>query len=237
MPRESMGRKMNKEKVQIDFYRTSAVHSVLKRYEFTEDEKKVIHAAIRTAVTKHPNMQLIAKADALLNEIASSREPIKQEVDPTELVKAKARAAIVDTHTKRVKAEQGSKGLGLTLLAVIIPGLIVAVVYKYAMNDESRFSNLVGSSYSPMKEPPKLSFAEAKAYCTEKKKLLPMTFEDAPNQLEIPNEYNNEGYWRANGEVIYNIAKYYGERPELDTQKHYVLCVQTNNKRGAEVRF
>jgi len=225
------------EQLQVDFYRTSAVHSVLKRYAFTDEEKQVINTAILTARKEKVNMQLIKKADALLNEITASRTPIKQEVDEADLVKAQARASIVDTHIKRVKAEKGSKGLGLTLLAVIIPGLIVAVVYKYTMNSDSRFSNLVGSSRYTIQEPPKLSFTEAKAYCTEKQKLLPMTFEDAPNQLEIPDEYNDKGYWRANGEVIYNIAKYYGKRPESDTQKHYVLCVQTNNKCGAEVRF
>ena len=69
------------EEENIQFYRTDAVQSVFKRYEFTEDEKKEMQAAIRTASTKYPNMNLIVKADTLLKKITASRTPIKQEVD------------------------------------------------------------------------------------------------------------------------------------------------------------
>lgn len=45
--KEGMGRKMtNKEEQDIQFYRGSAVNTVLKRYEFSGDEKKIIQAAI-----------------------------------------------------------------------------------------------------------------------------------------------------------------------------------------------
>ena len=87
MPRESMGRKMIREDPKIEFYKSAAVHTVLKRYEFTDDEKRVIHAAIVTAKKENTDIRLIDKSDALLRMVASSREAIKETEDPIERVK------------------------------------------------------------------------------------------------------------------------------------------------------
>ena len=74
-----------KNNPQIDFYRTSAVHTILKRYEFNDNEKKIVHAAILTAKRDNPNMALIEKSDALLKMVTSSRPPIVTEEDIDEL--------------------------------------------------------------------------------------------------------------------------------------------------------
>ena len=67
------------EEQNVQFYRTDSVQRVLKRYDFSDNEKQIIHEAIITAKRDVPNMKAIAKADALLKMIASSREPISME--------------------------------------------------------------------------------------------------------------------------------------------------------------
>ncbi len=44
-----------KNNPEIDFYRSDAVHTVLKRYSFSSAEKKVIQMAILTAKKDQPN--------------------------------------------------------------------------------------------------------------------------------------------------------------------------------------
>jgi len=65
--------------LKINFYRGNSVHTVLQRYEFNEDEKQVINAAILTAKHDQPNMKLIQEADTLLKTITTNRDPIKNE--------------------------------------------------------------------------------------------------------------------------------------------------------------
>ena len=87
-----------KNNPEIEFYRSNAVHTVLNRYDFSEDEKKIIQAAIVTAKRKNPNMALIVKSDALLKMVATSREPIKEK-ETKESVKNRIRAESQYSHT------------------------------------------------------------------------------------------------------------------------------------------
>ena len=47
------------DKHKIEFYSGNAVQSVLEKYTFSNEEKKVIYAAIRTAKKETPSMKLI----------------------------------------------------------------------------------------------------------------------------------------------------------------------------------
>ena len=76
-----------KNNPKIDCYRTEAVHTVLKRYDFSKHEKQIIQYAILSAKRDIPDMKAIDKADALLKMVASSREPIEEKEDPIERVK------------------------------------------------------------------------------------------------------------------------------------------------------
>ena len=76
---------------KVDFYQGNGVHTVLKRYEFNEHEKQIIQYAILSAKRDIPDMKAIDKADALLQMVASSREPIKEIEDPTDRIKNLAR--------------------------------------------------------------------------------------------------------------------------------------------------
>ena len=85
-----------KNNPKIDFYCTDAVHTILKRYEFNDNEKKIVHAAILTAKRDNPNMVLIEKSDALLKMITSSRPPIVIEEDIDELALKKESSKLED---------------------------------------------------------------------------------------------------------------------------------------------
>lgn len=210
------------EQLKVDFYRTSAVHNVLKRYEFTDKEKGIIQAAILTAKKKQPNMKLIDDADALLKEIASTRTPLKQEVDTIELARGKAGVAMVNSKSKAYTDSVEEKRFRNIIIANVV---IVVLLYGTL---RIFYPDFILPSQNA--EPTLKTFAEAQAYCQEQGKVLPLTFEDAPLKLDIPNEYNKEGYWRANGGVIYNQFSAYQNTDKSDGKKHYALCVKENGK-------
>ncbi len=211
------------EERTIQFYRTDAVHTVLKRYEFSEEEKKIIQAAIVTARREKPSMALIEKADALLKNITTNQTPVDNGIDKTEMAKAQARAAIIDTQKKKVRAESsGRDGWSIEFIAITV-AIVSLIIYGYIYFTES-----------PNKKNEHLlyTFSAAQAYCQEQGKVLPLTFDDSPDHLQIPDEYNQQGYWRANGGVIYNIVSY-GITDKSDGKKHYALCVDKNGKSNA----
>ena len=68
---------MTKEdELKLKFYKNGAAEAVLKRFMFTEKEKKLIQDAIRTSNMPNPRMKLIDEVDVLLKDVAKSREPI-----------------------------------------------------------------------------------------------------------------------------------------------------------------
>jgi len=68
------------EETDIEFYKGSGAKNVLNRFEFSEEEKKLINNAIRTAHMKYPRMKIIREANDLLKEIAKVRKPKSTDV-------------------------------------------------------------------------------------------------------------------------------------------------------------
>ena len=64
------------KQITIEFFKNGSAERVLGRFEFSEEEKKLIQDAIRTANRPNPRMKLIYEADALLKEVAKTRKPI-----------------------------------------------------------------------------------------------------------------------------------------------------------------
>ena len=64
------------EKIQLKFYQNGSAEAVLSRFEFSEDEEKLVRSAIQTSKMKKPRMQLIYKVDELLKTVAKTRTPI-----------------------------------------------------------------------------------------------------------------------------------------------------------------
>ena len=116
----------------IEFYKGDAVHSVLKRYEFSDDEKRIIQAAILTARKSKPSIKLINEADALLNKISKTRKPlpITEEADDTAITLAKAQAeySSLATSTKSKKiAREGNRMLVFFAGMVLIVFLTIQI--------------------------------------------------------------------------------------------------------------
>jgi len=79
---------MSEKEIALEFYQNGSAQSALERFNFSEKEEKLIRDAIRTASMLNPRMKLITEADALLKEVAVSREPIL----PTEKTEVSAEA-------------------------------------------------------------------------------------------------------------------------------------------------
>jgi hypothetical protein len=161
---------------EIEFYRTNAVHTVLKRYDFTNEQKQVIAAAILTAKKEKPNMLLIKKADQLLQEITAIQMVHGSELDKTEIAKGQARAAIVDSNRKRVRAESGRFGWSIEYVAVTAAA-VLAIIYIYM-----RFAYPEDSAYKKQ-ESQLHTLTEVQTYYHEQGK----AFNDEPDI----DEYNS----------------------------------------------
>ena len=214
-----------KNNPEIDFYRSDAVYTVLKRYDFSDDEKKVIQAAIVTAKRENPNIALIDKSDALLKMVATSREAIAVEVDELETKKHLSAAKMADY--KKVETSFWKKPLdGSAIhLYAIVAWLMLAVTLNHFLGSPSEeVRTLANGAEGHLKL---YTFDDAQTLCSEKGKVLPLTIDDAIEFLGAPDPINTQGFWSANKEVLYNVAQVYGSE---GAQKHYVVCVDTNGK-------
>ena len=166
----------DQEEIDLNFYKNGLAESVLKRYEFSDEEKELIHSAIRTAKMKHPRMQVIEEADALLKEVAKSREVIYNEPIDQESA-AKAMALTTAPYFSKHR-----------LPFWVWPLLIVVIIAT---------SNI----YHVVKE--KLyeySFQEAKAYCRSEGKVLPKDIEALRSSgFEMRQDTR---LWAADGTVL-----------------------------------
>lgn len=214
-----------KNNPEIDFYRSDAVYTVLARYEFSENEKKIIQAAIVTANRTNPNMALIEKSDALLKMVATSRESVAIEVDELETKKHISAAKMADY--KKVETGFWKKPLGgsATHLYVIMAWIVSAVTLNYYLGSPSAEARtLANGAEGHLKL---YTFDDAQKLCSENGKVLPLTIDDAIEFLSTPDQINHHGYWSAKQEIIYNVAEGYGRD---DGQKYYVVCVNENGK-------
>ncbi len=108
--------------------------------------------------------------------------------------------------------ESSSMNMG-TKITITVALVLGAVVYmKQNSPEETRFS-----------------FADAKVYCTEQGKLLPLTLDDDPQHLLNINTIEaGRAYWSAKGKLLYNMDL--GHQNHLPDAKHYVVCVNENGK-------
>ena len=133
----------NREKLEIEFYKNGSAQSVLKRFNFSQKEKRLIEDAIRTATMAHPRMKLIYEADELLKEVAKTREPL-----PSQGTVKVPVEAIVQLNNMKFKASQPKeekKGIPFfyipkTKLGKIIFFLMMAAlsVLQYYVADDAQ---------------------------------------------------------------------------------------------------
>jgi hypothetical protein len=202
-----------KNNPKLDFYRTDAVHTVLKRYEFSKNEKKIIQDAILTTKRNIPNMKAIEKADALLKMVSSSRVAIHKEeyIDDKGIAKA-----IAHTNMKKYKAPQSSFTIPRKSNATnrFVSGFVVSVVVMAIV------------SYA-MKHQGKYTYQEAVEKCANKNQVLPLTmndFFDSGYRFGQPAEF-----WTADGKLMITQV-WISVQPEPEIVGYSYICVESNGK-------
>ena len=198
---------------------------VLKRYEFSDAEKKIIQAAIVTAKRKNPNMALIDKSDALLKMVAASREAIAVEVD--ELETKKSLSAVKMAEYKKIETSFFRKPLeesSIYLYSMLVWAVLAVTLNYFLGSPSTEVRTFANGAEGHLKL---YTFDDAQKLCSEKGKVLPLTIDDAIEFLGAPDPINAQGFWSANKGVLYNVAQVYGNE---GAQKHYVVCVDTNGK-------
>ena len=96
----------SREKQDIEFYTNGSAQSVLKRFTFSDKEKKLIEDAIRTAKMTMPRMKLIYEADELLREVAKSRKPLPSKDTTSMPVEAMVRLNTMKFNASQPKEEK-----------------------------------------------------------------------------------------------------------------------------------
>lgn len=209
---------MTDTELEVAFYKGSAVHDVLKRFKFSDDEKRIITAAILTARKQTPDIQAISKADELLRDVAKTREPIqpttKTKVSPEALAKIEALSHKQKARTRKQEEVSSRNSNFLQLnskMNVVYIGSILLAFMIYNSTQKNTSTN----------EP--VTFTEAQTICIDQDKILPLTYFDLDRQMRQPTSKNEIGYWTAERKIAYNIARPFIED---DKQKHYVKCVK-----------
>jgi hypothetical protein len=223
-----MERRMTRDELaKVDFYRGSAVQSVLRRYEFTEQEKRIIQRAITTAKKDKPNMILIDKADALLKECSATRKPKREEVEePDSYQTAKA---VADMEMRRYRRKNSS----ILFEPLHKPTQLLAVVIVFGgMQLIIRHYLGIDVLTDPFPRPPQTyTFEKAKEICAKQGKTLPPTAYElsySENQDVLDGEY-----WLGNKQVAsLEEATAWGRgHPPKKGKKYLLSCFDRKNNK------
>jgi len=128
---------------------------------------------------------------------------------------AKVEMMKLNRQQKAHKAPESSSMSMGTKVTIIVAVVLGVVVYM--------------KQHSP--EETKFSFVDAKAYCMEQGKLLPLTLDDDPEHLLNLYALEGKAYWSAEGKLLYNMDLGHQSYPK--DAKHYVICVDKNGKTAA----
>ena len=212
----------------IDFYRTGAVYTVLKRYEFTEDEKKVIQSAILTSKKEKVDMNLIAKADTLLSSIAKTREPL-QETEETANAAAILAKAQVDYSLQGARKKTTYDDREGNRIMLFLAGMAVLAFLTIQLT-KSYQADWYDTDYGIH------TYSEAKQICKSHRDTLPTVVQmnevyDQSNMFTRISEYIvNKPYWVENGDkpMIYKIRDT-EETESTDNDLYEVKCIDSAN--------
>lgn len=208
---------MKENQAQLQFYQNGTALEVLKRYEFSEDERKLILDAVRTSKMQYPRMKLIEDADALLKEVAKTRKVIatnEVDIEPQYVAKLEAKAI-----GSVVQKDSPALSLIKKLPIFMIIGIFVAITIHNMTKVEDK-------SLQPV------TFEEAKNICLTKGMVLPITYNDFGNKLFQPNAKNEIGYWTAENTIATLPTASYEKD---DGKLHYVYCVKRNGTQGIQI--
>jgi len=199
---------------KLSLYKSKAIHDLIRRYPFTEEQKSTIYAAIATARRDKPNMKLIDKADTILSETARNNpDAAPTEMDKKEMARAQANAARVSSE-KKYQAAKGGK-FPLWIIAIMIIWAIGGYVFKdYTVHKSS--DNAYGSG--------RMSFNDAKDFCLLTKVAeLPLYAGELPNEVTPDDQRSKIGYWTSDRQVLYADPDFRKKEPAQD-ERYYVEC-------------
>ena len=215
------------DQVKLAFYLGMSVHITLRRYTFSEEEIRIVRAAILTAKKDQPNMALIEKSDDLLKEVSQTREVIVVDEIPSEEEKQRQVSKLKMAYYKQPDSRFLKQEVDNNIVWIV--GVVIWAILAISLNQMvggSSSSRTFANGAEATLE--KMTFEEAEAFCMEKEKVLPLIIEDAIDFLSTPDDINTQGYWSADSTIIYNIKEGYGND---DGQEHHVVCVKKNSTR------
>jgi len=210
---------------KVEFYKTG-VFSVLKRYDFTPEERGIIQAAISTAKKDKPNMLLIDKADALLKECTATREPKREEIDPIQAAKSIAKLRMSQYPKQKSVLRAPMDGPTQIFITVLVVGVMMVTINTFFGNDVER---IIGSAAIP-EQIQVHTFKEAEELCAKEGKVLPLTVYDVSGSKQRLTA--NTEYWLADRQVAsieHIMATGEGHAPKKE--KHAYFCVDKNGKK------
>jgi len=213
---------MTKEESQeVEFYRGTSVQQMIQGDRLTEDEKKIVRAAILTARKDKPNMVLIREADSLLKEIAKTRETTEPTVD----VKVISPKAILSL--EKMKYDQTARSTNIAITEEVRDNA-AKNGYKIPLTAMITFF-VVKFIYETFiyQEVPLYTFTEAKQICSQQGKVLPSDRNGGTDKLLKQTARNHLEYWAEDGRIFSQGTFFnrFNDLNQQDGEKHYVVCV------------
>ena len=230
MLRENMEKKMNREELaKVEFYCGSAVHTVLQRYEFTQEERQVIQRAILTAKKSKPNIALIDEADALLKECAAMRVPKIKEVDSSQTAKSIAKIKMGQYSQKKGSIWRDPMDGTTQMFATVLAVGTMMITINYFLGDD--VSSVISSGSIP-KQTQTYTFEEAKLGCAKEGKVLPLTAYDLISGEQRLISYAE--YWLDSRQVasIEEAMATGTSHTAKNEQKYLFTCVSKNGNKN-----
>ena len=204
---------------KVEFYK-NGIFSVLKRYDFSPKEKETIQAAILTAKKDIPNMALINKADVLLKQITSERNPKEIPYCKTDIVKmtANAQAKYSSTRTNNaIKMEKHGKRIFMwTFVGALMVSFFTSQIMK------AKQPNWYVEEYGLH------TYNEAQKICRDKLSTFPSVelakkVNGESNILtRISENHKDEAFWVEGGNV-YSIGERESAEP-IEGKKYQARC-------------
>lgn len=126
--------KLDKKEIEqsISFYKGQGVQDVLKRFDFTKEERKKINDAIRTSKLANPRVKLICEVDELLKGIVKTRKPKQVETNSV-YIPVEMNLKLASMESKKTKDK-----IKLEKIFVWLISIILLLVFAYVQNNNNK---------------------------------------------------------------------------------------------------
>ncbi|WP_457607748.1 hypothetical protein [Nitratifractor sp.] len=216
------------------YFSGPAALKFLESNDLTVHEVKVIEAAMATARTANPDLDLLREADAIVHRVSHPAAEEPRERREPERAFAESPLASLSRPMPRPGEEEPNPRTFLGYLQwrarweqrqmILVPlitfGLIFLafLILKYVPGAQERLFTANSLPFSSA------HYEEAVERCSKLDKRLPETVEELQESLDgIPDYKAKTGYWIGDGRVYYPAT---GEVKAKDRLLHWVVCVE-----------